>query len=107
MHAKGTPSMDRVVMVVTAIVLGAWHFLDRPGIDAKYRSSPAKIGDVIQAVSANGTLNPVVLVKVAVQLVDGFQRAHHTVMQAQRDRQQRLDLKTRLGSTGNVEAIIL
>lgn len=64
------------VMAVLAIVFGAWQFLDRPGMDSKYRSSPAKIGDVIQAVSANGTLNPVVLVNVGTQVSGTVKKLH-------------------------------
>jgi len=40
----------------------------RDAARAKYRTAPAKIGDVTQAVSANGTLNPVVLVNVGTQV---------------------------------------
>lgn len=64
------------VVAVVAIAFGAWHFLDRPGIAAKYHSSPAKIGDVIQAVSANGTLNPVVLVNVGTQVSGTVKKLH-------------------------------
>ena len=64
------------VMAVLAIVFGAWQFLDRPGMDSKYRSSPAKIGDVMQAVSANGTLNPVVLVNVGTQVSGTVKKLH-------------------------------
>jgi HlyD family secretion protein len=56
------------VLVVMAIVFGGWRLLDRQGIETKYRLSPAKIGDVTQTVSANGTLNPVVLVNVGTQV---------------------------------------
>ena len=37
---------------------------------------PAKIGDVIQAVSANGTLNPVVLVNVGTQVSGTVKKLH-------------------------------
>ncbi len=35
---------------------------------AKYRTAPVKMGDITQTVSANGTLNPVVLVNVGTQV---------------------------------------
>jgi HlyD family secretion protein len=62
--------------VVIAIGFGAWRFLERPDIEAKYRSSPAKIGDVTQAVAANGTLNPVVLVNVGTQVSGTVKKLH-------------------------------
>jgi HlyD family secretion protein len=64
------------VLAVLAIVLGAWLFLDRQGLETKYRLSSAKIGDVTQAVSANGTLNPVVLVNVGTQVSGTVKKLH-------------------------------
>ena len=64
------------VLAVIAIVFGAWRLLDRQGIETKYRLSPAKIGDVTQAVSANGTLNPVVLVNVGTQVSGTVKKLH-------------------------------
>jgi HlyD family secretion protein len=64
------------VLAVIAIVFGAWRLLDRQGIETKYRLSPAKIGDVTHAVSANGTLNPVVLVNVGTQVSGTVKKLH-------------------------------
>jgi HlyD family secretion protein len=64
------------IVVVIAIAFGAWRFLDKPDIEAQYHSSPAKMGDVTQAVSANGTLNPVVLVNVGTQVSGTVKKLH-------------------------------
>src|ERR1700693_3413132 len=64
------------VLAVIAIVFGTWRLLDRQGIETKYRLSPAKIGDVTQTVSANGTLNPVVLVSVGTQVSGTVKKLH-------------------------------
>jgi HlyD family secretion protein len=64
------------VLALMAIVFGAWRLLDRQGIETKYRLLPAKIGDVTQAVSANGTLNPVVLVNVGTQVSGTVKKLH-------------------------------
>jgi HlyD family secretion protein len=64
------------VLAVIATVFGAWRLLDRQGIETKYRLSPAKTADVTQAVSANGTLNPVVLVNVGTQVSGTVKKLH-------------------------------
>ena len=51
-----------------------WQKRDAAGADNKYRAVPARMGDVTQSVSANGTLNPVVLVNVGTQ-VSGIVKA--------------------------------
>jgi HlyD family secretion protein len=45
-----------------------WQDQHASGAQEKYRTEPARIGDVTQTVSANGTLNPVVLVNVGTQV---------------------------------------
>jgi HlyD family secretion protein len=56
------------LIAVAAVALGLWRFFDRTGSEQKYRTAPAKTGDISQTVSANGTLNPVVLVSVGTQV---------------------------------------
>ena len=56
------------LIAVAATAFGAWRLFDRNGAEEKYRTAPAKMGDITQTVSANGTLNPVVLVSVGTQV---------------------------------------
>ena len=56
------------LIAVAASSFGAWRFFDRNGSGEIYRTAPAKMGDITQTVSANGTLNPVVLVSVGTQV---------------------------------------
>jgi HlyD family secretion protein len=50
------------------IAIEVWRWVDRPVADARYRFAPVKSADITQTVSANGTLNPVVLVNVGSQV---------------------------------------
>lgn len=55
-------------VLLAAVAIGiAWKG-GRDTARAKYRTAPAKMGDVTQSVAANGTLNPVVLVNVGTQV---------------------------------------
>ena len=68
---KSLFSKTSVAVVLVAAVCGAtllWWRLGSNGAQQKYRIAPAKTGDVTQTVSANGTLNPVVLVSVGTQV---------------------------------------
>ena len=56
------------IVVVGVIAIGVWRWVDRPVADAGYRFAPVTTADVTQTVSANGTLNPVVLVNVGTQV---------------------------------------
>ena len=57
-----------VAVVAIGLGVGTWQWTERSAADGKYRTESAKIGDVTQTVSANGTLNPVVLVNVGTQV---------------------------------------
>ncbi len=69
-----------VVSVVLVAALGGgallWWRLASDGAEQKYRTAPAKTGDVTQTVSANGTLNPVVLVNVGTQVSGTVKKLH-------------------------------
>jgi HlyD family secretion protein len=69
---KLTRARAVLLLIVAAVLIGAgvaaWQWTGHAGAAGKYRTQPAKIGDVTQAVSANGTLNPVVLVNVGTQV---------------------------------------
>ncbi|MFN3397386.1 MAG: efflux RND transporter periplasmic adaptor subunit [Sulfurimicrobium sp.] len=45
-----------------------WKKAHQPSLDERYKTQALEIGDVTQTVSANGTLNPVVLVNVGTQV---------------------------------------
>src|SRR5512143_2666508 len=66
------PLLRRALVAAAVLLVGIagailW-FSSQNAERAKYRTAPAKIGDVTQTVSANGTLNPVVLVNVGTQV---------------------------------------
>jgi HlyD family secretion protein len=65
-----------VAVGAIALGVGAWQWSERAAADGKYRTEPAKIGDVTQTVSANGTLNPVVLVNVGTQVSGTVMKLH-------------------------------
>lgn len=58
--------------LLAALVLGAgavyWVRGHAPDAEARYRTQPADRGDIAQQATANGTLNPVVLVNVGTQV---------------------------------------
>lgn len=56
-----------VVLAALAAGAAAW-FYGREEAGTKYRAAALKTGDIAQTVSANGTLNPVVLVNVGTQV---------------------------------------
>lgn len=57
-----------IALLLTTTVVIAWHYWQTPFTDSRYRLLRVERGDVKQAVSANGTLNPVVLVNVGTQV---------------------------------------
>ena len=63
---------NRYFLAATALLVlaagGAVWMQSRDAARVKYRLAAVKIGDVTQTVSANGTLNPVVLVNVGTQV---------------------------------------
>ena len=64
-------------LVVTLAVLFWWHFSSGDETKNRYKVQAVDRGDIRQVITANGTLNPVVLVNVGTQ-VSGTIRALHT-----------------------------
>jgi HlyD family secretion protein len=70
-----------IVLVVLGLLgagLGYYHFAspDKAENGARYKTKPVDVGDIRQVITANGTLNPVVLVNVGTQ-VSGTVKALH------------------------------
>src|SRR5487761_2535451 len=66
-------SVNVVLAVVLLLVLATggyflWTTLHAPDAEARYRTMAVARGDLTQMASANGTLNPVVLVNVGTQV---------------------------------------
>ncbi len=60
-----------IVSVIAAVIIIAgitWFMITSSSSQISYKTSAASVGDVTQTVSANGTLNPVVLVSVGTQV---------------------------------------
>ena len=67
------PILKRSLIIVSAIALAggalsAFLLGSRPTLEQRYRIQTVEKGDIVQTVSANGTLNPVVLVNVGTQV---------------------------------------
>ena len=73
--AKGALLVVAVLMVA-ALAAGAWQWNAQRGTKDKYRTAPVTRAGVIQSVSANGTLNPVVLVNVGTQVSGTVKKLH-------------------------------
>ena len=60
-----------LLLAVIALCIGGyygWKAYTKPPLEAKYKFHTLELGDVTQSVSANGTLNPLVLVTVGTQV---------------------------------------
>lgn len=58
-----------IILLVAAIAGGGWfYFSGRDGADVRYQTAPATRGDLTQAVTATGQLNPVLNVQVGSQI---------------------------------------
>ena len=67
------------VALVAGIVYGGWLYWRSASIkpmDQRYRLEEVTSGDVTQTVTANGTLNPVVLVNVGTQVSGTVKKLH-------------------------------
>jgi HlyD family secretion protein len=64
-----------LILALAAGAYAAWHFTRQPP-GAEYRTVAVDRGEIVKAVSANGTLNPVVLVNVGTQVSGTLQRLH-------------------------------
>lgn len=68
-----------MIVVVLALAAGAWFFFGRSTAENdknRYKTQVVDMGDIRQIITANGTLNPVVLVNVGTQ-VSGTVKALH------------------------------
>ena len=65
-----------VVLVIVGGVAGAvaWHFVSQKGNGPQYQTQDITTGDIIQAVTATGTLNPVTNVTVGSQISGNIQK---------------------------------
>jgi len=60
-----------ILIALIALSFGgykAWEIYTKPPLEAKYKFHTLELGDITQSVSANGTLNPLVLVTVGTQV---------------------------------------
>jgi len=60
-----------ISLALIAVCVGGyygWEAYTKPPLEAKYKFHTLELGDVTQSVSANGTLNPLVLVTVGTQV---------------------------------------
>ena len=60
-----------IIFALIAVCVGGyygWEEYTKPPLEAKYKFHTLELGDVTQSVSANGTLNPLVLVTVGTQV---------------------------------------
>lgn len=72
---------NKATLILALIGLGAggyfyWQKAHAPSPEARYKTQTMETGDVTQTVSANGTLNPVVLVNVGTQVSGTVKKLH-------------------------------
>jgi HlyD family secretion protein len=61
-------------VLVLAAIAGIWHFAMRGGAKEKYQTVAISRGQIVQAVTATGTLNPVVNVQVGSQISGNIEK---------------------------------
>ena len=74
LFSKATVALVMLAALGAAAVL--WWRLAPNATEQKFRTAAVKTGDVTQTVSANGTLNPVVLVSVGTQVSGTVKKLH-------------------------------
>lgn len=72
---------NKFILVLILASLGAggyiyWKKTHAPSLEERYKTQALEMGDVTQIVSANGTLNPVVLVNVGTQVSGTVRKLH-------------------------------
>src|ERR1700743_465666 len=67
-----------VILIIVGGVGGAvaWHFANRGSTEPQFQTQDVTRGDIIQAVTATGTLNPVMSVTVGSQISGNIQRLY-------------------------------
>ncbi|MBN9125500.1 MAG: efflux transporter periplasmic adaptor subunit [Nitrosospira sp. 56-18] len=69
----------RLFIILTTLLLSGWIWYWQSGSDSqqgRYKTQTIDRGDILQSISANGTLNPVVLVNVGTQVSGTVYRLH-------------------------------
>ena len=71
----------KITLILALIGLGAggyfyWQKSHSLSLEERYKTQALEMGDIIQTVSANGTLNPVVLVNVGTQVSGTVKKLH-------------------------------
>ena len=63
--------------LLSAAAAGLWYWTTKSGsVQEKYKTQAVDRGDIVQVISANGTLNPVVLVNVGTQVSGTAYKLH-------------------------------
>ena len=58
-----------LIVALLSVLIGFWYWQTKPGSSQeRYKTQAVDHGDIVQNISANGTLNPVVLVNVGTQV---------------------------------------
>lgn len=65
---RNTTLVAAGIAVLIGIAAFAWFHQQQNGSENRYRTQAIERGDIVQRVSANGTLNPVILVSVGTQV---------------------------------------
>ncbi len=68
-----------LLLILAALGAGGyvyWKKTHAPSLEERYKTQALEMGDVTQTVSANGTLNPVVLVNVGTQVSGTVRKLH-------------------------------
>ncbi len=77
----GKPARRRALLIVgllaaIAVGVGVWRWTENRATDNRYRTAAVTRSNITQSVSANGTLNPVVLVNVGTQVSGTVKKLH-------------------------------
>jgi len=75
-HLFGWAGLALALVVVLALGALWWRSHGREDVAQKYRNAAVRTGAITQTVSANGTLNPVVLVNVGTQVSGTVAKLH-------------------------------
>jgi HlyD family secretion protein len=73
---RGRTSWIVAAAAVAVLAAVLWALTGRSGAEARYRTAVVDRGAIVQQVSANGTLNPVVLVNVGTQVSGTISRLY-------------------------------
>jgi HlyD family secretion protein len=65
-----------VMTAVVAVAAGAWFLLRKPAAEIQYQTASVTRGELIQAVTATGTLNPITNVTVGSQISGNIAKLH-------------------------------